>query len=216
MTKRFAPATERNRDPLLDVLQAYLPNQGTVLEIAAGTGQHAAFFAPHLAPRYWLPTDVDEESLASIKSWAMEVHCETLLTPEQIDVLANVWPVEGRELPVPVTAIVNINMLHIAPWPCCDALFSGASRLLETSGVVVLYGPFKRRGEHTAYSNAAFDENLRARDPHWGVRDLEAVVAVAERHDFECQTVLQLPANNLAVVFNRLLTGLLAADATLL
>ena len=203
MSKRYAPATERNRDPILDVLQTYLPEQGTVLEVSAGTGQHAAFFAPRLASRYWLPTDVDEASLSSIQAWRETSQAPNLLAPQCLDVLDTRWLVEDTELPEPVSAMVNINMVHIAPWPCCEGLFDGAQRILPPQAVVLMYGPFKQAGEHTSPSNAAFDQQLKAQDARWGVRDLEAVVEVAKTRGFHCQAVIPMPANNLMVSYNR-------------
>jgi len=202
MTKRYAPATERNREAILAVLQDYLPDQGTVLEIASGTGQHAVFFAQHLASRYWLPTDLDATNLASINAWQEEADASNLLPPRQLDVRDFAWAIDG-DLSAPVSAIVNINMLHISPWSCCGALFAGAAAILDQGAVVMLYGPFKRDGLHTAASNAAFDEQLRSQNAEWGVRDLEAVVDVAMGQGFACQKVIEMPANNLSVVFDK-------------
>ncbi len=202
MTQRYAPATERNREAILAVLQGCLPNQGTVLEIASGTGQHAVFFAPHLTQRYWLPTDMDPTNLASIVAWREEADAGNLLPPRQLDVRDPVWLIDC-DLPAPISAIVNINMLHISPWSCCQALFASAAETLNQGGVVMLYGPFKRDGVHTAPSNAAFDEQLRSQDSAWGVRDLEAVVEVAVEQEFACQNVIEMPANNLSVVFDK-------------
>ena len=202
MSKRYAPATERNREAILAVLQDCLPDQGTVLEIASGTGQHAVFFSQHLTPRYWLPTDLDPTNLASIAAWREEADAANLLPPRQLDVRDPLWAVDD-DLPAPVSATVNINMLHISPWSCCEALFSGAAEVLNQCAVVMLYGPFKRDGLHTALSNAAFDEQLQSQDPEWGVRDLEAVVDVAMQRGFACQRVIEMPANNLSVVFDK-------------
>ena len=202
MAQRYAPATERNREAILAVLQKHLPNQGTVLEIASGTGQHAVFFAPHLTQRYWLPTDMDPANLASIAAWREEADAANLLPPRQLDVRDPVWAIDS-DLPAPVSAIVNINMLHISPWSCCEALFAGAAETLNQRAVVTLYGPFKRDGVHTAPSNAAFDEQLRSQDSAWGVRDLEAVLDVAVEQGFACQNVIEMPANNLSVGFDK-------------
>ena len=172
------------------------------MEIASGTGQHAVFFAQHLTTRYWLPTDRDVANLASIAAWHEESGAANLLPPRQLDVRDAVWPIEAN-LPAPVSAIVNINMLHISPWPCCEALFAGAAEVLTQGAVVVLYGPFKRDRLHTAPSNATFDEQLRSQDPEWGVRDLEAVVDVAVEQGFVHPRVIEMPANNLSAVFER-------------
>ena len=203
MSKRFAPATERNRTPLLAVLESQLPKAGTILEVAAGTGQHAAFFAPRLAPRWWLPTDLDEANIASIAAWREEVDASNLLPPQPLDVLAPRWSVEASVLPEPISAIVNINMVHISPWSCCEALFDGAARILKPQAPILMYGPFKRGDEHTAPSNAAFDKQLRAQDPHWGVRNLEDVIDAAEARGFSLSVVVEMPANNLMVSFVR-------------
>ena len=203
MTKRSAPATERNREAILSVLQDYLPNQGTVLEIASGTGQHAVFFAQQLTPRFWLPTDLDPTNMASIAAWREEGDAANLLLPRQLDVRDSSWLIDCA-LPAPISAIVNINMLHISPWSCCEALFAGAAEVLNQSGVVILYGPFKRNGLHTAPSNAAFDEQLRSQDSAWGVRDLKAVVDIAVEQGFARQNVIEMPANNLSVVFDKI------------
>jgi len=203
MSKRFAPATERNRTPLLAVLESQLPKAGTILEVAAGTGQHAAFFAPRLAPRWWLPTDLDEANIASIAAWREEVDASNLLPPQPLDVLAPRWSVEASVLPEPISAIVNINMVHISPWSCCESLFDGAARMLKPQAPILMYGPFKRGEEHTAPSNAAFDQQLRAQDPHWGVRNLEDVIDAAEARGFSLGVVVEMPANNLMVRFVR-------------
>ncbi|MEL0162889.1 MAG: DUF938 domain-containing protein [Halieaceae bacterium] len=203
MTKRFSPATDRNREPLLSVLRAHLPGTGTVLEVASGTGQHAVFFAPQLTPRLWLATDCSSANVASIASWCADMPSPNLLEPQRLDVLDDNWPVEQCALPEPLSAVVNINMIHIAPWACCVALFRGAARILNVGGVVLLYGPFKQKNVRIAPSNEAFDQQLKAQDPQWGIRELEAVVAVANQAGFECRDVISMPANNLSVVFHR-------------
>ncbi len=203
MTKRFAPATDRNKHPLLTVLKSHLPDSGTVLEVAAGTGQHAVFFASQLAPRLWLPTDQSSTNVASITSWAADLPAPNLLPAQMLDVMDDEWPVERNALSAPVSAVVNINMIHIAPWECCIALFRGAARMLEAGGVVLLYGPFKQGQKNTAPSNIAFDLQLKAQNIQWGVRELEAVLTVAIDTGFECREVIAMPANNLAVIFSR-------------
>lgn len=200
MTQRYAPATGRNRSFILDVLTRVLPAEGTVLEIASGTGEHAVFFAPQLLPRVWLPSDISAEHLASIDAWRAAFPSPNLRSPIHLDVSTTPWPVE-LEPPVPaITAIVNINMLHITPWTCCEALLRGAARVLPAQGVLVLYGPFMRDGQHTAPTNAAFDRDLRRRNPAWGVRDLDEVQALAATDQLMCDEVIEMPANNLMVV----------------
>lgn len=202
MTKRYAPATERNREAILAVLHEHLPDKGTILEIASGTGQHASFFSQQLKTHYWLPTDIDPINLASIESWRQEAGVPRLLPPRELDVRDPDWLIEG-DLSAPISAIVNINMLHISPWPCCAALFGGAAHILDTGSAIILYGPFKRDGQHTARSNASFDEQLRAQNPEWGIRDLESVTDIAEIHGFVSRDIISMPANNLSLVFDR-------------
>ena len=147
---------------------------------------------------------MDEASLASIAAWRDEAKVPPIFWRRQrLDVLDATWWVEQATMPAPITAIVNINMIHIAPWPCCEALFRGAARLLSAGDAMLLYGPFKRGGEHTAPSNSAFDEHLRSQDPRWGVRDLEAVIDTADDRGFEYQTDIPMPANNLMLLFRR-------------
>ncbi len=211
--RRYAPATERNRQPILDVLQRVLPKAGTVLEIASGTGEHATFFAPRLSHLQWLPSEPDVESRASVAAWVEALPSENLLTPLALEVSQQPWPVEdpGTELKSrltqPITAIVNINMLHISAWQMCEHLMSGAQRVLPVGGILYLYGPFKREGKQTAPSNEAFDAMLRDRNPDWGIRDLEAVSAIAQQHSLSITEVVPMPANNFSVVFQRTQAG---------
>jgi len=209
----YAPATERNRQPILEVLLQVLPPSGTILEVASGTGEHAVFLAPRLSPRRWLPSEQDPQLRASIAAWRTQQPSENLYPPLELDVHQSVWPVEkeaSSELAnsvdfetSPLTAIVNINMIHISPWSACLALMAGASRLLPKDGILYLYGPFKQGGEHTAPSNAAFDQALRTQNAEWGVRDLEDVVAAAAAQNLIFLNTYQMPANNLSVVFQR-------------
>jgi SAM-dependent methyltransferase len=192
-----AAATERNRGPILDVLRAVLPASGVVLEIASGTGQHAAFFAPELPGLRWQPSDASERMLESIRAWSAVARAGNLAAPVLMDVDPEPWPIANAD------AIVNINMLHIAPWAAVEALFRGAARRLPASGVLLLYGPFKRGGQHTAESNQRFDERLRAEDPRWGVRDVDDVQALASSVGFGAAEILPMPANNLSLVFRR-------------
>lgn len=199
----FSPAAERNRTPILTVLQSALPSTGRVLEIASGSGEHAVYFARHLAPLCWQPSDPSEAALASIAAWSdFEAlgdlgALENLAAPIQLDVTGQ-WP----ELP-DLAAIVCINMLHISPWGASEALFAEAGRRLPDDGVLVTYGPFRRGGRHTAPSNAQFDQDLRARDSRWGIRDLEDVESLARNHGLSCAAVHELPANNLCLVWRR-------------
>jgi Protein of unknown function (DUF938) len=196
--RRYAPATERNREPILAILQQVLPSTGTILEISSGTGEHAIFMAPQLAPRHWLPSDPNPDARASIAAWQQSTPCDNIYPPIDLDASSSEWLVESEQ---PITAIVNINMIHIAPRSAYIGLFAGASRILPVGGILYLYGPFKQAGVHTAPSNAAFDESLRSQNPEWGVRDLEEITGVAHSHNLELQQVYPMPANNLSVVF---------------
>jgi hypothetical protein len=194
---RHAPATARNRDPILAVLRDVLPARGTVLEIASGTGEHAAYFAaafPHLR---WQPSDPDAEARQSIAAHAARTGLPNLLPPLILDASARLWPVTAAD------ALVSINMIHIAPWHAAEGLMAGAERLLPAGAPLYLYGPFRERGRHTAPSNAAFDDNLKARNPEWGVRDLDAVAALAKGHGLALANRVAMPANNLSVIFRR-------------
>ncbi len=195
MTARHAPAAERNRGPILEVLRRVLPAGARVLEVASGTGQHAAYFAEHLDVR-WMPTDADPASLPSIQAWRGEV-ADRVAAPIVLDTTTDPWP------DVAIDAVFCANMIHIAPWEATPGLFRGAASRLPPGGLVVLYGPYRRGGAHTAPSNEAFDASLRARDPRWGVRDLEAVVAEAEAHGLALAEIVEMPANNLTVVLRR-------------
>jgi Protein of unknown function (DUF938) len=196
--RRYAPATERNREPILAVLQQVLPPTGTILEIASGTGEHAVFMAPQLAPRYWLPSDPNPYLRASISAWQQSSPCDNIYPPIDLDASSSQWLVESKE---PITAIVNINMIHISLHSAYLGLFAGAQRILSAGGILYLYGPFKQGGVHTAPSNEDFDNELRCENEEWGIRDLEEVTAVAHSHKLELQQVYPMPANNLSVVF---------------
>ena len=194
--RRFAPSAARNRDPILDVLRRHLPGSGLALEIASGTGEHAVHFAQHLgSDLIFQPSDTNAESRASIDAWVLEANLPNLRNALELDVLADTWPVESA------SAVVCINMIHIAPWEATIGLIEGAARILLPFGLLILYGPYRRNGAHTAPSNEAFDLDLRARNPLWGVRDLETVAALAASHGFSAPIIEQMPANNLMLIF---------------
>jgi hypothetical protein len=194
--KQAWPAPERNKEPILAVLKRVLPAGGTLLEIASGTGQHAAFFAQQLGASWtWQPSDFDAANLASIGAWVEDAKLPNLRAPMRIDVCDGDWGV-GR-----VDAIFCANMIHIAPWECCVGLIAGAGRHLAAHGRLVIYGPFRIGGQHTAESNATFDESLKARDPRWGVRDVEAVVDLATAANLRFVERAPMPANNQCLVF---------------
>ncbi|KYC37038.1 SAM-dependent methyltransferase [Scytonema hofmannii PCC 7110] len=204
--RKYAPATQRNREPILEVLLNVLPPQGTILEVASGTGEHAVFFAPRLRPRKWLPSEPNPQLRASIAAWSANLPSENLYPPIDIDVCAPVWSVESYTDDLnnsPITAIVNINMIHIAPWSACLGLMAGANRILPPEGILYMYGPFKIDRKHTAPSNAAFDESLRSQNPEWGVRDFNDVVDAARTQNLTLVQTYQMPANNLSVIFQR-------------
>jgi hypothetical protein len=196
---RHAPATARNRDPILAAIAPILPARGLLLEISSGTGEHAAFMAPRLPPALlWQPSDLDPANLADIDAHARASGCDRIQAAVLLDAMSAHWPVRSAD------AILCCNMIHIAPWVAAEGLFAGAARTLPREAPLILYGPFRRDGEHTAPSNAAFDDSLRQRNACWGVRCLDTeVTPLAQRHGFRRDAVLQLPANNLLVVFRR-------------
>ncbi len=195
---RSAPSALRNRGPILEALRPWLPASGEVLEIASGSGEHAVFMAEALPNLAWRPTDRDPEALASMAAWREAAASANLLEPLRLDAAEpEHWPVSRAD------AVVAINMIHISPWESAVGLFSGAARILPGGGIVALYGPFAEGGRHTAPSNAAFDANLKSRDPTWGVRDLDQVTGLATEHGFERVARVEMPANNLTVVFRK-------------
>lgn len=194
--KQHAPATDRNREPIREVLARELPPSGTVLEIASGSGEHAVAFARAFPQVTWQPTDVDLTALASIATWREEAGLPNLAPPVPLDVTGT-WPFDHAD------AIVCINMVHIAPWECALALFENAGRILEKGDLLFLYGPYKFDGQFTAPSNEAFDQSLRSRDPRWGVRDVRDLTAAAAEHGLALRSTVALPANNHSLVFRR-------------
>ncbi|UCE32102.1 MAG: DUF938 domain-containing protein [Burkholderiales bacterium] len=194
---RHTPAAERNRQPILEVLAAVLPESGLVLEVASGTGQHVEHFAAALPALQWQPSDPDPDARASIDARIRLAGLDNVRAAIALDVRRTPWPLEAAD------AIVCINMIHIAPWSAALALLDGAAAVLPPGGVLVLYGPYMRDGVHTAPSNARFDAYLRARDPQWGVRDLREVQAAAAAAGLALDRVLEMPANNLSVVFRK-------------
>jgi SAM-dependent methyltransferase len=194
---RSAPAAARNREPILRVLRDWLPRSALVLEIASGTGEHAVWFSRALPEVTWQPTDHDQGALSSIAAWRDMEGPENLLPPLRLDASASAWPV------IQADAVVAINMVHITPWATTVGLIAGAGRVLTPGGLLFLYGPFSEGGVHSTASNAAFDADLRARDPSWGVRDLNDISALAGQHGFDAPELIAMPANNLSVVLRR-------------
>ncbi|MGA8816516.1 MAG: DUF938 domain-containing protein [Xanthobacteraceae bacterium] len=195
--RQFRPHVPRNRDPILDVLRLILPPKGLVLEVASGSGEHAAYFAQNLRALDWQPSDPDQEALASATAHRAEASLPNLLPPLHLDVTAAQWPVGHAD------AVICCNMIHIAPWTACEGLIAGSARVLPTGGLLYLYGPYKIGGRHTAPTNQAFDERLRAQNPAWGIRDLDDVTALAARFGFALAETVSMPANNLSVIFRR-------------
>lgn len=196
--RQFAPATQRNKTPILEVLKRYLPPSGTVLEIGSGTGEHAVYFAGALPALVWQPTEKTVQALASIEAWRQHANVLNMNPPIRLDVNAPAWPVTAAN------AIVCINVIHYSPWQTTLDLLDGAQRLLPSGGILYLYGPYRRGGEHTAESNAAFDDWLKQRDPRFAVRNLETVQEEATLRGFETIDVIDMPANNVSVVLRRL------------
>ncbi len=193
-----APAARRNRAAIAEVLAGWLPASGRVLEVASGTGEHAVYLAARFSDLVWLPSDPDAAHRRSIAAYRAVEGTANLEAPLDLDVTAPDGPLDG-----PIDAVVCCNMIHIAPWAAAEGLIAGAARHLTPTGGLYLYGPFKRGGAHTAPSNAAFDASLRAQNPAWGVRDLEAVAALAEKADFAAPLIEPMPANNLSLWFAR-------------
>lgn len=193
-----SPAAERNGPPILAELLRLLPSTGRALEIASGTGQHAAHFAAALPGWRWQPTEHEVATFPSIVAWAREAGLSNVEPPLQLDVTGFPWPVVD-----PYDLIYCANMIHIAPWAACLALLDGARQHLAARGLLVLYGPYRIGGQHTADSNAAFDAELRSRDARWGVRDLEAVVDEARARQLKLRERIAMPANNQLLVFAR-------------
>jgi hypothetical protein len=195
--RQHRPHVARNREPILDVLKRVLPARGLVLEIASGSGEHAAYFAAALPSLIWQPSDPDTAALSSIAAHREDVGLTNLLVPVPLDVTAPSWPVAHAD------AILCCNMIHISPWAACEGLMAGAERTLSSGGILYLYGPYKISGCHTAPSNQEFDGYLRAQNPTWGIRDLDEVAALAKRHNFALVETVAMPTNNLSVIFSR-------------
>ena len=195
--KWSSPSAERNKGPILDVLARVLPRRGLVLEIASGTGQHALHFAKGLPGLTWQPSDPDAELRESIALRVKEQQLANVNRPIDLDVSRLPWPLQTAD------AVVCINMIHVAPWSATLALLEGTKALLPTQHVLFLYGPYRRFGQHTSKSNEQFDSDLRAHDPEWGLRDLEAVSEAAASSGFVLAEVVEMPANNFSLVFKR-------------
>lgn len=196
--KRHAPATARNSGPIAEVLARELPESGTVLEVASGTGEHALFLARRFPELKWQPSDLDLDALASIEAWREEGGAPANLEyPVQLDASADAWPIEAAD------AVVCVNMIHISPWSATVGLFAGAARILRSNGPLIVYGPFVEADTITAPSNKAFDASLRARDVRWGLRHVEAVDSIARDNGMGRTARYDMPANNLTLVYRK-------------
>ncbi len=193
--KRHAPATLRNRDAIAEVLKAELPKRGTVLEVASGTGEHAVFFAAQFPHLRWQPSDPDTDALKSIAAYRAEYASDNVCAPVQLDASTDDWPVQAAD------AIVCINMVHISPWEATEGLFDGAARLLGEDAPLILYGPYIEPEIETAPSNVEFDASLKARDPRWGIRDVEDVDRLGQGVGLVRAARYAMPANNIALVY---------------
>lgn len=196
--KREAPATARNREPILSVLREWLPEAGRVLEIAAGTGEHARHFSAAFPALEWQPTDPDPEARASIDAWRQEEGTPNLRSALDLDVMAAAWPVTSA------AAVLAINLVHISPPQASAGLLEGAAKLLAPGAPLILYGPWRVRGEVLAPSNLAFDVALKERDPSFGLRELGDFAAQARGAGFSLAERRRMPANNLMLRFERL------------
>lgn len=190
-------AANRNREPILEVLRETLPATGVVLEVAAGTGQHAMYFASKLPGLTWQPTELEPKRLASIEGWRVHLGLANVRPVLRLDVTESPWPLDHAD------AMVAINMLQVVPWGSVLALLDGARRTLPAGAPLYLYGPYRRGGDFTTASNAAFDATLRGRNPDWGLKDLERVEDAAARRGLDLERVVDMPANNFSVVFRR-------------
>ena len=191
--RKHAPATLRNRGAIAECLRGILPPSGLVLEIASGSGEHAAYFAQEFPTIDWQPSDPDPTALVSIGAWTEGV--ANVRAPVMLDAAAHIWPIATAD------AVLCINMVHIAPWEATRGLLAGAAKLLAADAPLILYGPYRRAGVPTAESNEAFDHSLKARDPRWGLRDVEAVTAATT--GFALDRLIEMPANNLILVYRR-------------
>ena len=200
---QHSPAAERNRQPILEALRNVLPARGAALEIASGTGQHVAHFAAGLPGWTWQPSDAQTDGFASIAWWCGEAGVGNVEQPVVLDVMAPRWPSDGAEFGVLFDAIFCANMLHISHWATCAALMHGAARYLSVDGVLITYGPYLERGAQTSQGNLDFDVSLRETNAEWGIRALDDVTQQAALAGLRLSARIQMPANNLLLIFKR-------------
>lgn len=190
-----SPASQRNCGPIRDVLGRYLPSSGFVLELASGGGFHVASWAQAFAGLTFQPSDIRSEAFESIREWIDELALDNVALPIELDARQHPWPVARAD------AVIAVNMAHISPWDCTLGLLAGAAHVLDEEGLLFVYGPFNVGGQYTSSGNREFDASLRARDPSWGIRDMEQVVAQAEAQGLALIEKVSMPANNLMLVF---------------
>jgi hypothetical protein len=201
-----AAAFHRNHQPIWQVLEPFLRGKaGDVVEAGSGTGQHVVEFARHTPRIVWWPSDLNDRHLKSISAWRAHTQLANIREPMRIDLSDPKWcpQMHDGSGPGELLAVLCANVVHIAPWRVAEGLIAGASIYLRPDGRLFLYGPFKRDGKHTAVSNAVFDTSLRDGNPEWGVRDLEAVGRLAEGAGLALVDIVEMPANNLVLVFAR-------------
>ncbi len=205
--RRRSPSAERNRDFIYDVLKGILPNKGLLLEIASGTGDHAAWIGPQFSSLTWQTSEFNTELFSSICSHITHAKTDNILNPIHIDVTQQGWALDAeksQELTKNIDVITCVNMVHITPWEATLGLLSGANNLLKENGALYLYGPFIQDHVDTAPSNIQFDASLRQRDDKWGIRRLEVVQQAAEENGFVLEKIIAMPANNLSLVFRKI------------
>ena len=193
--RHYAPATLRNRDFILDVLRDVLPKTGVILELASGSGEHIVHFAKNFPALVFQPSDPEPGALLSAAAWIKARRVTNVRAPIALDASHSVWPIASAD------GIICINMVHISPWEATLGLIKGTAAILPSASPFYLHGPYLREGVATARSNQIFDRSLRDRNPTWGLRDLEAVAAMARSVEFSAPVITEMPANNLTVVF---------------
>ena len=198
--RMMSPSTARNKDPILAVLRPHLVSGMHIVEIASGSGEHGAHIMSNIPGLVWHPGDLSEEARLSTAAWAQYSGNRNFRAPVALDACSRDWPLEeGREF----DAVLCINMIHIAPFEAAKGVIRGARRYLGRGGFLYFYGPFKVGGDHTSPSNQAFDKSLKSRNPSWGIRDMEEIETLAGQAGFVRESVTEMPANNLSLIFRR-------------
>lgn len=202
--RHFAPACERNREPILTVLKTLDLRQKTILEIASGSGEHGLFFSQNLDDVHWQPSDIGAQQIASIAAWQQHDPSTNYLPPISLDVTEYPWQLPKTPPNYPLGAIFSANMIHIAPWAATEGLFRGAGALLPIGAPLILYGPYKIDGQHTAPSNETFESSyLKAQNPAWGIRDIVDLKVEGLKNHLSFKEKIAMPANNFILIFLR-------------